>query len=452
MKSLSGYELTLLGLFAATLLLGGASAAGFAGNLALQIAALAVLAFALATGRVGRVPNRGLALWFMALAGVLLLQFLPLPPMIWSALPGREGVASGFEMLGLKGMPWQQWSLAADRSLASMTWWLPPLALFLLMLDDRGPDSWRAAWVASAVAVASIALGALQRLGGGAGYLYRVTNDGFGVGFFANTNHQASFLLCVLALITGLYASAVSAPRRQRGIGPAFYWGAVALLVVGVLLSGSLAGMLLLIPVGLACALMLWRNIALNRWTVLAAALGALAIIAFMWLAPIENDLRDGAQAIAGISRRDFLDKGLIIARDFAPVGTGLGTFSLIYPWYEQFDQVTPTFVNHAHNDVLEVLIELGLPGAILMLAFAAIWARLSWAIWRARDNFGAMAGSIIVGTLLAHSFVDYPLRTAASASVFALGLAMMIRPQPVRGRSRREERGPVEKAPMIAI
>jgi hypothetical protein len=40
-----------------------------------------------------------------------------------------------------------------------------------------------------------------------------------------------------------------------------------------------------------------------------------------------------------------------------------------------------------------------------------------------------AMTGAVMVGLLLAHSFVDYPLRTPALACLFALGCGLMVSP-----------------------
>src|SRR5687768_11387340 len=84
------------------LLLGGASAAGFWENMGLQLAAVALIFWAL-IGRSG-IPVAPSGRQLIALVALMvligLLQLLPLPPAVWTALPGRDAVVRGFELLG----------------------------------------------------------------------------------------------------------------------------------------------------------------------------------------------------------------------------------------------------------------------------------------------------------------------------------------------------------------
>lgn len=83
--------------------------------------------------------------------------------------------------------------------------------------------------------------------------------------------------------------------------------------------------------------------------------------------------------------------------------------------------------MNHAHNDWLELLLETGIPGMALAALLLFWGARRARAIWRAedRDRF-AQAAVIAVTTMLLHSLVDYPLRTAALSAVFAACIALI--------------------------
>jgi hypothetical protein len=68
-------------------------------------------------------------------------------------------------------------------------------------------------------------------------------------------------------------------------------------------------------------------------------------------------------------------------------------------------------------------------------------WARRALVIWRADepDHF-ARAATIASAAIIAHSIVDYPLRTAAISAVFAVCLALMAEARPwVRQRDRRQ-------------
>jgi O-antigen ligase len=118
------------------------------------------------------------------------------------------------------------------------------------------------------------------------------------------------------------------------------------------------------------------------------------------------------------------------LVRTTMPAGTGLGSFVSVYPLAEDPAATTSTFINHAHNDALEIALELGVAGIILLIASLAWWAVLVARVWKSTlSTLYARAATIASGALLAHSLVDYPLRTAALAAIFALCLALMAQP-----------------------
>jgi putative inorganic carbon (hco3(-)) transporter len=219
--------------------------------------------------------------------------------------------------------------------------------------------------------------------------------------------------------------------------------GSIALLLVfGVLVSGSLACLALLVPVIAALGFMLRPD---WRLPLPVVALGGLLVIgglgAFLLYGPIANDLT-AKGVVAGISRHDFLITGSRIVADFAPLGSGLGTFKDIYRWYEDPAIVGTIFVNHAHNDLLELLIETGLVGLVALGLFLAWFVPAGVRVWSVRTAGPiAQAASVVIGVELLHSLVDYPLRTAAMSAMMALCCVLLVRPaDPVEasGRSRR--------------
>src|SRR5438874_404343 len=94
------------------LLFGGASAAGWWSNLGLQLAGLALLVLAASSRRgtpLSAASRQALWLAFLLLV-LLIVELIPLPPGLWSGLPGRAPVADGFRLLGLP-LPWLPLSL-----------------------------------------------------------------------------------------------------------------------------------------------------------------------------------------------------------------------------------------------------------------------------------------------------------------------------------------------------
>jgi O-antigen ligase len=133
-------------------------------------------------------------------------------------------------------------------------------------------------------------------------------------------------------------------------------------------------------------------------------------------------------------------------AQSFLPLGSGVGSFSAVYGGVEPLTQVSPIYFNHAHNDYLELWLETGLAGAVLFAVFAGWFAWRAALIWRRRIAAGgsgmAAACTLLVALLLAHSTVDYPLRTETIAVLFAFacGAIAAWRPdaEPPRQRRRR--------------
>jgi O-antigen ligase len=108
--------------------------------------------------------------------------------------------------------------------------------------------------------------------------------------------------------------------------------------------------------------------------------------------------------------------------RDFLPFGSGLGSFRRVYHLYERPEQVTNIYVIHVHNDYVELALETGVAGIVLMALFLAWWAVAVRRVWRtAEAGPFARAASIGSAAILVHSLVDFPLRTAAIGASFAM-------------------------------
>jgi O-antigen ligase len=128
---------------------------------------------------------------------------------------------------------------------------------------------------------------------------------------------------------------------------------------------------------------------------------------------------------------------GLIRRHPF--VGTGLGSFPVVYP------SVQTVFLNllveHAHCDYLEVASELGLPGAVLV--FGSIFWVLVHAVRQYRktgEHFDKAVSLGCIGSItaiLVHSLADFNLYIPANALVFTVILALA-RSQHLQNRNRK--------------
>ncbi len=440
-----GYDIVLAIFIALCLLMGGASGAGLLVNFLLQVLALAMLVVGFCTANGAPTGTRQPLLWWAAVLLVLVaaLQFLPLPASLWPALPGRSTIAEGFDLMG-QSRPWLGLSLAPYDSLASLMWLLPAVAVVYVatkLLDFRAE---RVAIAVCMIAVASVPLGAMQVLHGADSgwYLYQRSGFGQGAGFFANGNHQATFLLVAIALLAALYASYA---KRDEAAVPAARLGFAAVLLVlvcGVLLTGSMAGVGLLLVVLPASYVLMTPRIALpGPWVLFAAGLAGVVLVIALANSGLQQT-GSALEATGPMSRQGIAATTLEAGWAFFPFGSGIGTFGDVYRMFEDPSQVTTTYINHAHNDYLELLLETGVLGMIAVVLFLAWWVRRSLALWTGdRKNFYGLAGSLATGIVLVHSLVDYPLRTAAVGALFALSIALMARSTALWTRSKRSKR-----------
>src|SRR5690606_19450824 len=89
---------------------------------------------------------------------------------------------------------------------------------------------------------------------------------------------------------------------------------------------------------------------------------------------------------------------------------------------------LNPLYVNHAHNDWLEIPLTMGLPGVLALLAGLSVIGWRAFNLWRTGDvskqavRYGRMA-SVIIGMLALASVTDYPLRTPTMMAVLAINL-----------------------------
>jgi O-antigen ligase len=382
--------------------------------------------------------------WFWLLpAGLLalpVLQLVPLPHAFWSHLPGRAPLAAGLEAARVAVSPgaWTVSPIATEGVLWSA---LVPASVFMgaSLLDEAR----RRALVLAALAFAAVSafVGLWQLMEGptSALYLYRITNQGEAVGLFANRNHLASLLAISLPVAAGALADRIR--RRSHAIRDLQVWLLTALIVllsVAVTATHSRAGFVLFMLGVLAGSVVLFRArdarrlARARRWLQLGAALAAILIVQlplFGMLSRLDKDPLDEY-------RWTLVENTIQAAEPARGIGYGLGTFVQAYDEIGDATADTPSYVNHAHDDYVELWLEGGVVAMSLILATLAM---LGWQVflqWRGRrdgtagvvESRGLEAGAAFALVLLAlHSAVDYPLRTLTLATLASLLAAVLL-------------------------
>ena len=445
-----------------SLVLGGGTHAGFLGDVVIQAAALPLAGYVVwcLFGRPWKGAEKtpfGAAIFTVLLLALPLLQLLPIAPQIpW--LPSAHLSPDDTSALnsGLNG--WQSLSVYPEATWLAWLSLIPAVALFwgIALLNSR--DRRLVSVTVIAIGVASVLLGFLQISQGPSSELrfFEVTNQSEAVGFFANRNHFAALLYCeiliVAAWIIALTSEMLTAPRGRRFQSAAILVvaAAFAFLVALVAAQGmarSRAGTLL---AGVALAGAIAMTLGSHRqegkeftprWLIGAATVIAMTLLVeFSLYRAFERFAYDSLQ---DDSRIVFGRNTIEAAKSFMPFGSGLGTFVRVYGLFEKpADAMINKYANHAHNDWLELWLEMGAAGLVLAALFV-IWLILrARNIWLSSDTTAAdidrllaKSASLIVFLILLHSGVDYPLRTAAIMAMMAYACGLLIEPPPALDR-----------------
>lgn len=396
--------------------------------------------------RVKWLEHRASLIWLGLTFLFVLMYLVPLPPSLWQNAPGHRLIADIDQVAGL-GDIWRSYSVAPLRTLnALFALTIPTAVLLLIIRIDREERSLLLLPVIM-FGIVSVALALLQAAAPSAKmlWLYRLTNDAIPVGLFANRNHAAIFH----ATLVPMLAILVQMPTRieiwaRIRVGVVVMLGMAAL--VAVFASGSRAGLVCAV-VAVAGLPLLLRDLSAsarrsttrakppgfgkifdpgNRWTVISATL--LLVVAMGALAFSANAPSGTGQRLAGTSeselRWEIWQRSLDLAKNYAPLGSGPGTFVEVYKIGEPINSLGPNYINHAHNDFIETLLTTGVVGFLYLAAFLLALARVGWRLMKRqtfraawKQNQARMAW-LVLATFGLASVVDYPLRVPSLLAV----------------------------------
>lgn len=133
-----------------------------------------------------------------------------------------------------------------------------------------------------------------------------------------------------------------------------------------------------------------------------------------------------------GDSRLDYWKDSLAIISTH-PLGIGLASFKYVFPVYNvtsMTESITPYYL---HNDVLQLMVETGWPGAaILLSAFLVFMVKCFLRIRRMDFDADPQHFFVAVGafsgivSICVHSFFDFNLQIPANAMYFVVLMAML--------------------------
>jgi O-antigen ligase len=367
----------------------------------------------------------------LALHLLVLFQLLPLPPAVLRLVsPGSFAFYNDRLLLPLTA--WRPISVSPPDTLRALAFLAAFSLLYATVFREFDSRRWRRRLmftvVGAGLAITVVAF--VQAVSANPRKIYGLWQplyDWAVFGPYVNGSHFAGYVIMAAALATG---GALGALDRLRGAwrsrrrhgwlalggpeGNVFVrWAAVVMvLVAGLVASGSRGGVA---AFGLT-ALVLPFVSGRRRTTAIAVLLLATLGVAWIGLGGIVGAFE--ARGIKG-SRLDLWADMLPLFPDFPVFGLGLNAFSTAYPRYQT---VWPTeWIGEAHSEYLQVLLDLGLVGALLVGTLLVLVFR---AALRGAARGGLELG--LFGALLAlaiHNLVDFNWQIPANAATWiALG------------------------------
>lgn len=379
---------------------------------------------------------RGPLIFVSALILWALLQLLPLPEAVWRSLPYRDVIASTSGYIGAETAI-RPLTMAPGRTWGSVFGLFIPLAAISLVAIQSDRYRSLVVQVLAAIALVSAALAILQAIGLRGLRLYQISHEEFPVGLFANRNHQAVLLLWLMLAGSWLAAS----PPARSGSSKIVLGGAIGLLVTLfplLLLTGSRTGLALSAPVILISGWLILRSPSVQKFSSRAAvrqkllpivaglAVAVVLLVTFYALAA--SDRQTGlARLFAADAAEDlrfaYLPVLLKMVRDHILFGVGFGAFESSFNIYEPASMLSSRYMNQAHNDVLQIVMEGGIP-AIMIFLCGIIWVALVCGrLWRSGERHGVVAAIFLGSSVVlwvGASVTDYPLRTPLAAMLLA--------------------------------
>lgn len=380
-----------------SLLIGGGTASGLYTDTLIEVGAIVSAAAVFSQTHGQRIPRPVLWLLIFAVA-LIVLQIVPMPAAIFNSLRPEL----------LLGNPWVEESrfrfvsVGVGRTVECLLYLLAAAAFFLAVLRLRAEQVGALLPFFFMGVICNGLAGAIQ---------YSLSDDvairgllpfTINAGLFANRNHFAALLFVSIPFVVyhGLF--------RGRLVSGSL--GLVTLLLL-LLAAGSRAGVLIGLAITVLSVVFLSARSRASGFSVLLIFVGLSIYTIGAWT-KIDVEAIDPA-----FGRGEFARTTIEGIKDNWATGVGFGNFQNAYQIYEREGMIFRQYVNHAHNEYLEMAFEGGVPAILLMAGYFVL---LFAALARVRRDPLQKAAFLSVSFLLIHSLVDYPLRTGALAMTFA--------------------------------
>ncbi|MGA1791762.1 MAG: O-antigen ligase family protein [bacterium] len=390
--------------------------------------------------------------FLLGFIGIAFFQLLPIPVSLIQLLFPATFRTYSKALDHLNGF--RTVSLYSHVTVVELLKWLTYAGIFWLTLhwaEDKSRIQWIVATIVG-VGFFQAVYGMLQYLSGHQhiwGYR-KMWYTEYVTGTYINRNHLAGYLEMAIPLAFGLLIYLILHPRSERQTRPIhrirdilihfdrsdpyrsrryFLVFVIVMMTLALLLSGSRGGIIsLTIAFILMNGLLIFKR-KVRSCAVISLLISCLVLIYGIYIGMGSTVRRFESMENDAVSRIRLFKASISVISEFPVLGTGLGTFEQAFRRAQssELDRV----VDHAHNDWIEMWVETGGIGLILLIC-TAIWCMIHFAgvWWKRHDSFSLGIGLGGMGGVLSlslHGLTDFNMHIPANALTFAVVLAITL-------------------------
>ncbi|MBI5181964.1 MAG: O-antigen ligase family protein [Nitrospirae bacterium] len=250
-------------------------------------------------------------------------------------------------------------------------------------------------------------------------YWFReLTHGGAPFGPFVNKNHFAGFIGMIIPLPLGIALMSGNMEKKIR------YGFLSVVMAIALFFSLSRGGIISFFAGILVFALVIFLK-ALTKKRLVPILMFVLTLILYLLYLGMTPIIDRFAQTDVTNEQRFIVWLGTLSAiKDYLVFGSGLGTYQHIFKLYKP--EGVLAYYDHAHNDYLELLLEVGIVGAIITAIFLFFALRpIIKAELQGREIYLKAGFLSSLSTIAVHSITDFNLHIPSNAMLFFLILGI---------------------------
>jgi O-antigen ligase len=381
-----------------------------------------------------------------------LLYLMPLPADVWRSLAGRDFYFSALQAMSITLPSSFALSLSSDATWASALAGVPIVAMFAVPFILQEKALKNLLLVLLFVGIIQVLLSAFQLAMGKESFFYfdlKLTTSA--VGSFANRNHLANLLvMCLPICIFMLYGQSKSkrsgisnfskdSRQRIKQVLLVFISFSFLLILLSTLSRGGLISGFIALSLSI-CVYLLSLGGKVSRKQRLIYLGAAVAFVGFALLANGLDGIKSrlGERFITDADVRNSISSATFTAAaNFWPWGSGLGSYESVFPRFQPAINLGGRdYIEYAHNDYAQILMELGLVGVVLLMAAAVLFIDQVLNLIRTYRVEGRLPQKVLMQcfcgvsliAFLLHCWVEFNMHIPALAMIAAFLAGVFLR------------------------